>query len=140
LPLCINKLAKVFLVVDATSILVTGKNHAELKYKVMGTVSLIINWLTANKLVLNVNKTNIIKFAPKQSFNSSLAVAFGNLFMIEVPVIKFLGIEIDKNLNWKSHVEYILPKLSSPIFAIRSLSYFMNTKTTLFLNVESFLG
>jgi hypothetical protein len=49
--------------------------------------------------------------------------------MNEVPVIKFLGIQIDKNLNWKSHVEYILPKLSSAIFVIGSLSYFMSTKT-----------
>jgi hypothetical protein len=48
--------------------------------------------------------------------------------MTEVPVITFWGIKID-NLNWKSHVEYILPKLSSAIFVIRILSYFMNTKT-----------
>jgi hypothetical protein len=90
LPLCINKLAKVFLVADATSILVTGKNHTEHKYKVMGTLSLIVNWFTANKLVLNI-KTNIIKFAPKQSSNSSLAVIFRNLFMTEVPSNKIFG-------------------------------------------------
>jgi hypothetical protein len=65
----------------------------------MGTLSLIVNWFTASKLVLNINKTDIIKFAPKKCSNSSLAVAFGNLFMNEVPVIKFLGIQIDKNLG-----------------------------------------
>jgi hypothetical protein len=96
----------------------------------MDTLSLIVNWFTANKFVWNINKTNIIKFTPKQSSNSSLAVAFGNLFMTEVPLIKFLGIKIVKNLNWKSHVKYILPKLSSAaIVVIRSLSYFMNIKT-----------
>jgi hypothetical protein len=41
----------------------------ELNYKVMGTLSLIVNWFTANKLALNINKTNTIKFALKQSFN-----------------------------------------------------------------------
>jgi hypothetical protein len=102
---------------------------SKLKYKVMGTLSLIINWFTANNLVFNINKTNIIKFAPKQSSNSSLAVAFGNLIMNEVPVITFLCIQIDKNLVWKSHVEYILPKLSSAIFVIRSLSYLLSIKT-----------
>jgi hypothetical protein len=95
-----------FLFADDSTILVCGKNYAELKYKVMGTLSLIVNWFTANKLVLNINKTNIIKFAPKQSSNSSLAVAFGYLLMNEVAVITFLGIQIDKNLRWKSHVEY----------------------------------
>jgi hypothetical protein len=92
LPLCINKLAKVFLFADDTGILVTEKNHVELNYKIMGTLSLIINWFTADKLVLNVNKTNFVKFAPRHSSNSLLAVAFGNLFMNEVPVIQFLGI------------------------------------------------
>jgi hypothetical protein len=109
--------------------LVTEKNHCALKHKVADTLSLIVNWFIANKLVLNINKTNIINFAPKQSANSLLAVSFGNGVMNDVPVITFLGIQIDNKLNWKSHVEYILPKLSSSIFVIRSLSYFMNLKT-----------
>jgi hypothetical protein len=85
LPLCINKLASVFLLADDTSILVTGKNHCAHKHKVTGTLSVIPNWFTANKLVLNINKTNIINFVPKQSANPLLAVPFGNLFMNEVP-------------------------------------------------------
>jgi hypothetical protein len=87
------------------------------------------NWFTANKLVLNINKTNIINCAPKQSANPLLAVSFGNLVMNEVLVIKLLGIQIDNKMNWKSHVEYILHKLGSAIFVIRSLSYFMSLKT-----------
>jgi hypothetical protein len=46
----------------------------------------------------------------------------------EILVKKFLGVQIDKNLDWKSHVEYILPKLSSAIFVTRSLSYFISKK------------
>ena len=99
LPPYINKLAKVFLFADDTSVLVTGNNHDELKHKVRVTLSLIINWFTANKLALNISKTNIIRFALKQSYNS-LAVASGNFFMNEVPVIKFLGLQIHKNLDW----------------------------------------
>jgi hypothetical protein len=92
-------------------------------------LSVIVNWFTANKLVLNINKTSIINFAPKQSANPLLAVSFGNLVMNEVPEIKFLFIQIDNELNWKSHVEHNLPKLSSAIFVIRSLSYFMSLET-----------
>jgi hypothetical protein len=129
LPLSVNKLARVFLFADATSILVTDKNHCALKHKVTGTLSHIANWFAANKLVLNMNKTNIINFALIQSANPLLAVSFDNMIMNEVPEIKFLGIEIDNKLNWKSHLEYILPKLSSAVFIIRSLSYFMSSET-----------
>jgi hypothetical protein len=56
------------------------------------------------------------------------AVSSGNLVMNEVSAIKFLGIQIDIKLNWRRHVEYILPKLSSGIL-VMSLSYFMSLKT-----------
>jgi hypothetical protein len=97
--------------------------------KLTGTLSHTANWFKANKLVLNINKTNIINFAPKQSANPLMAVSFDNTVKNEVPVIKFLGIQIVNKLNWKSHVEHILPKLSSAIFVIRSLSYFMSSET-----------
>jgi hypothetical protein len=129
LSLSINKLASVFLYADNTSILVTDKNHCALKCKVTGTFSHITNWFAAYKFVLNINKTNIINFATTWSTNPLLEVSFDNIVMNEVPEIKFLGIQIDSKLNWKSHVEYILPKLSSAIFVIRSLSYFMSSET-----------
>jgi hypothetical protein len=56
--------------VTDTSVLVTSNNQAELKHKVEGSLSLIVNWFTANKLALNITKTNIIRFAPKQLYNS----------------------------------------------------------------------
>jgi hypothetical protein len=100
-----------------------GTNHAELEQKIMATLSLMVEWLSANKLALNILKTNILRFALKQSLNS-LAVTSGNLSLNEIPVTKFLGLQIDKSLDWKSHVECIHPKLSIAIFAIRTLSYF----------------
>jgi hypothetical protein len=67
LPVSIHKLADVFLFADGTSILVTDKNDCALKDKVGGTLSDITNWFAANKLILNISKTNMVKFASKQS-------------------------------------------------------------------------
>jgi hypothetical protein len=102
LPLSINKLASVFLFADDTSILVMDKNQCALKHKVMGTLSHIANWFAANKFVPNINKTNIINFAPKQPANPLFAVSFDNMVMNEIPEITFLGTQIDNKLNWKS--------------------------------------
>ena len=104
------------------------KNRFSLKHTIIDTLSHITNWLTANKLVLNFSKTNIINFAPKRSTNPLLEVSFDNIVISEVSELKFLGIQIDSNLNWKSHVEYIIPKLSSAVFVIRNLSYFMKSE------------
>jgi hypothetical protein len=43
--------------------------------------------------------------------------------------IKFLGIEIDKFMNWKVHVKLILPKLGNACFAIRNKQSCSNIET-----------
>jgi hypothetical protein len=41
---------------------------------------------------------------------------------IEELLTKFLGLQIDNNLNWKKNIEYIIPKLSSAFFAMRTVT------------------
>jgi hypothetical protein len=38
-----------------------------------------------------------------------------------------LGLQIDSNLNWKKHIQFIMPKLSSPCFAMRTVTSLMKT-------------
>ncbi|KAJ8868929.1 hypothetical protein PR048_030470 [Dryococelus australis] len=49
--------------------------------------------------------------------------------MNETAVIKFLGLKVDNFLNWKSHIAYILPKLSSACFVLRSIAEVLNKNT-----------
>jgi hypothetical protein len=37
--------------------------------------------------------------------------------------VKFLGLRIDRNINWRKHTEEIFPKLSSACYAVRSIYY-----------------
>jgi hypothetical protein len=37
--------------------------------------------------------------------------------------IKFVGVEIDKHMNWKMHIKLILPKLSSASYAIKCMTH-----------------
>jgi hypothetical protein len=46
-------------------------------------------------------------------YHSKLLVAADNT--------KFLGLEPDKHVNWKSHIKKILPKLSGACYVIRRL-------------------
>jgi hypothetical protein len=39
----------------------------------------------------------------------------------EVKCAKVLGVEIDENLNWEKHIEYITSKVSSGIGALKKL-------------------
>ena len=46
-----------------------------------------------------------------------------------MPETKFLGVQIDNDLNWRCHIDRILPKLSTAGFVIRQLFYALNLKT-----------
>ena len=47
----------------------------------------------------------------------------------EIKSTKFLGMHIDYHMNWKNHVEQILPKLSAACFSIRNLIHTLNPDT-----------
>jgi hypothetical protein len=40
--------------------------------------------------------------------------------------VNFLGLNINNTLSWKTHIEKILPKLSSACFAMRAVKLFMS--------------
>jgi hypothetical protein len=68
---------------------------------------------TANGLSMNTEKTNIVKFSSNHLQDDSFYINFQNKIMKEAKNIKFLGLELDKHMNWKNHIGKILPKMSS---------------------------
>jgi hypothetical protein len=42
---------------------------------------------------------------------------------------KFLGLRIDNNLNWKNHIDQLVPKLSGACYAVRSMLHISNIDT-----------
>ena len=46
--------------------------------------------------------------------------------LIKETSIKVLGIQINNHLNWKSHIDEIIPKLSAACFAVRKLFHILN--------------
>jgi hypothetical protein len=59
----------------------------------------------------------------------SLQLNYKNEVLHDEKHIKFLGLEIDKFLNWKTHVKLILPKLGNACFAIRNTKLCSNIET-----------
>jgi len=76
--------------------------------------------------VLNITKTNVIKFTPKTTAHIPLDICYRNNVIDEVKSNKFLGMHIDNHMNWKNHVDQIHPKLSAACFSIRNLVHTLN--------------
>jgi hypothetical protein len=129
LPCVINHFARPVIYADDTSVLVTAKNLKYLQIKVNSTLYHISDWFSSNGLILNMEKTNIIKFYSNHFQNNIQQSAFKVNTIKEVINIKLLGLELDNNINWKHHVAKILPKLSRACYAVRSMHPFSSINT-----------
>jgi hypothetical protein len=67
-------------------------------------------WFSVNSLVLNMEKTNIVKFTSNNYHTGNFKIIYQNKLLSGANNIKLLGVQIDKNLNWKTHVNNLLPK------------------------------
>ena len=84
------------------------------------------NWLTSNKLSLNIKKPNYVIFRPyqKKKVNYDPQVnIFDNESNKKVTLerknfIKYLGLLIDENLSWKTHIHSVANKISKTIWLI----------------------
>ena len=60
------------------------------------------NWLKANKISLNVGKTELVLFtSSKKQLDCNLKIKLNRKRLYETDSIRYLGIQIDKRLTWK---------------------------------------
>ena len=82
-------------------------------------------WLDANKLSLNIDKTNFIIFhSSSSSVPSDAVVKIGKKHIKRVKFVKFVGLLLDEHLSWKYHLSELSKKLARTcgiFFRIRNL-------------------
>ena len=83
----------------------------------------LYQWLLMNKIKVNCKKSKFIVFSYRNSKKLG-QIKFGNETIIQTNSSKFLGINIDQNLNFKSHVSTIAPKLSRTVGILYRLNKF----------------
>jgi hypothetical protein len=75
----------------------------------------ISEWMTANKLTINISKTNFTIFSPAIKspflFNIFNELKYDKYTFYRVHNVTYLGVIIDDKLTWKNHIEHISKKL-----------------------------
>ncbi|KAI5751923.1 hypothetical protein M8J77_012112 [Diaphorina citri] len=105
---------------DDTTILVGARTEEEVIRRAGEVVGNVVRWFRANKLILNGTKTSYLLFNPKPS--SILQPIVTPEITISIAAeARFLGLTVDYKLKWCSHITDLKPKLSSTIYAIRSV-------------------
>jgi hypothetical protein len=98
---------------DDTNIFISGDNLDNLTSVVNTELSTISLWFSANLLSLNIKKTNYILFSNKKLHDISIII--GSEKITRVFETKFLGVLIQSNLKWNSHVNSVANKISKTV-------------------------
>ena len=100
------KHSSVYHFADDTNLLYSHKNPKTLKNKVNQDLKLLYEWLCANRLSLNVGKTEFMIFRPpRKSIIDRVVLTLNRTKIYESTKIKYLGIILDFRLTWKEHIE-----------------------------------
>ena len=136
-----SSLLKFILFADDTSILCSNRNLEKLIEDINNELNILSDWFKANKLSLNVVKTNYIlfnlkdKLKNKHSSDSNLSdnhqlISIEGINITKVKYTKFLGVVIDEKLNFKEHINYIANKISRSTFVINKLKLKLPKKSS----------
>ena len=109
---------------DDSNLVYTHRDPAQLVSTLNTELINVANWIKANKLSLNLQKTNYMLFSnsitqlPNQ-------VIFSETVIKEVKSTKFLGITIYNKLSWKYHIDNVCKTVSRNIGIINRVKQFL---------------
>ena len=108
----VSQVLTFYLFADDTSVFFSHKNIKDLESIVNQELKKLSDWLIANKLTLNVLKSNVVLFKSKNSPNNlSINLEINNSKLEENLSAKYLGIIIDHKLTFCQETEHIKQKL-----------------------------
>ena len=106
---------------DDTTLYASSKEADELYHKMITDLDCLCDWFKANKLSLNIAKTNYMLFQyGNDHANNGFTVCIGT-DKIQRKDVKFLGIHIDKKLIWKEHIKHVNLKISRALYILRTV-------------------
>ena len=86
---------------DDTNPLLKNKSLKQLQKHINIDLKYLCNWLKANKISLNISKTELILFwHPNKTINYELKIKIEGKRLYPSNYVKYLGITLDPFLNW----------------------------------------
>ena len=110
---------------DDTTVYMSGNNLQTLCTDVSNELNKIWEWLKANRLSLNIDKTWFMLFTHSNVTNIPFSVDIGGNVLERVTSTKFLGIYIDERLSFNTHILHLSRKLAHVNEIMRKIAHFM---------------
>ena len=127
----VSKILTAILFADDTTLINSNKCLNTLVDRFNKELKNIVNWLNANRLSLNIDKTNFMVFKGKNKNHHDPHIMINGSCIDQVQKAKFLGVIIDCNLRWTDHIKHVTQKISKGIGIIIKARKYFNCETLL---------
>ena len=115
---------------DDTNLFISHNDPVYLTTTLSIELNKLSTWFAANRLSLNLSKTNFMVFKPWQKRQSfEFQVSISEQPILRVSETMFLGVFVDENLTWKPHISLLASKLSKSIGIIHKSRFFLSTQS-----------
>ncbi len=117
---------------DDTHLTYASDNTDNIQLRLNQDLENVYNWLRANKLTLNMTKTEFILIGSRQRLSNltgSPKVAINDFQVSQVKSAKSLGVIMDDRLYWSSHIEKLTKKVASGIGALKRVRHLIPQAT-----------
>jgi len=103
--------AKIKLFADDTNLFIHDQNIVKLIENANNAMVGLNDWLLANKLSLNIDKTCYSLFTHKKTV-PKIEIKINHQHIERVTCSKYLGVFIDENLTWSDHTQFVKKKIA----------------------------
>ena len=93
-----------------------------------GELEKVSHWLSCNKLILNTQKTKFMVFHNRQftlSNNMIPKLCLNNCLINKIEGFSFLGIILNENVNWNSHIKHISKKITRALNIMNLVKFYV---------------
>ena len=116
---------------DDTNLTFSGCSFPALQNKMSKDLKGIASWLSANRLTLNVLKTDFMVVGSRQrvaSLEEDIALSLLDTKLEQVKSVKCLGVDIDEYLTWDNHMLSIRQNVTRNVSVLRRVKPFLKTE------------
>ena len=122
----ISKVLNFYLFADDTNIYYESTDLINMERVMNEELKKLYQWLCANKLSLNISKTNFLIFhSYNKPLHKTITLKINNKAIKEEKYVKYLGILIDSTLSWKFHINELGKKVSRVIGVLYKIRQFV---------------
>jgi len=124
---------------DDTCLIYSSKNAKTLETNLNYDLKNLNQWLCANRLSLNIDKTRLLIFHSKYNKRQhNINIKMNGIRLKPSQSVKYLGVYLDDNLSWDFHIKELSKKLCRTNGIISKLRHYVPKSTLLLIYYSLF--